>query len=74
MTSQFAQGFSAHFYLLPGTVLPVHYLSPTLSHSVRQSLVCEESYNLRKNRNPLFKSMPKLMKKLLTDKVPLGTT
>lgn len=77
MTSQLSQGFSAHFYLLPGRVLPGHYLSLTpsisFSEAILQTLVYKESYNLRKHFNPLSKSMPNLMKKLLTDKVPPGT-
>lgn len=45
----------------------------SLTQASAQTLVYEASYNLRKNLNPLSKSMPNLSKKLLTDKVPPGT-
>lgn len=47
MTSQLSEGFPAHFCLLPGMVLPGHYLSPPPPPlSVRQShrLWCMKSH------------------------------
>lgn len=67
MTSQLSEGFPAHFCLLPGMVLPGHYLlppPPPLSvRVISQTLVYEESYNLGKHLNPLSKSMQNMMEK-----------